>query len=160
MAGTQIWHHFHHTFSYFASFVWLSNLQSASNSDLLGPNRPKIRRSQGTLGLLASDNPIRQENKIVGRLLIRLHLTTIQYQTYNRFLKPTLNLLADLFWVCYGCQSQKRAQLWPLTSNGPLIVDTRWWKAIGEAKKGEEGGGKTWHSPVFLALSVSLVCRL
>ena len=61
MAATQIWHHFHHTFS--VSFVSPSNLQSVSNSDLMGPNGPNIRRSQGTMGLLASDNPIRQENK-------------------------------------------------------------------------------------------------
>ena len=126
MAGTQIWHHFHHTFSYCVSFVSPSNLQSVSNSDLMGPNGPKYPRYPGSFSFW-------QPHKARKQLLIRLHL----------------NMLADLFCVCYVCQSQRRAQLWPLTSDGPLAVDTRWWKAIGEAKKGEEGGGKTWHSPGF-----------
>ena len=54
-----------------------SNLQSVSNSDLMGPNGPNIRRSQGTMGLSASDNPIRQENKNGASLLIRLHLNKV-----------------------------------------------------------------------------------
>lgn len=49
------------------------DIRRVSNSDQMGPNRPNITRSQGTLGLLASDDPIRQENTNVGHKLMRLH---------------------------------------------------------------------------------------